>query len=195
MLAPMLCRNAYRRSDRAVRHRNIPSSKSFPLEDEGAYVGADEDTDDDVPIVVHGQEHNEVRHCELHHVEECPDCLFEDGRAETLGGKSTLQGDCRIGRRGSFWRTSLAIIDAGRGGWSGNVLADEVAVVLLNRAAHKLERHDQQDDADARSREHARRPDVPRRREEARVDCVPIPEHLVSCMVSKQTSYSFRQPK
>ena len=146
---------------RRVQHKNIPSPKRFPLEDESAYIGADEDTDDYIPIVVHGQEHDEVRHCELHHVEKCPDCLFEDGRAETLGRNGTLQGSCRVGGRSSLWRASLTIIDADRGGWPGGVLADKVAVVLLDRTAHELERHGQQDDADARPREHARTPDVP----------------------------------
>ena len=58
------------------------------------------------------------------------------------------------------------------------MLADEKAVVLLDRAPEELERHDEQDDADAGACEHACRGDVPGGGDEAGVDCVPVPEHL-----------------
>lgn len=54
----------------------------MPAGDEVTDESANEDADDDVPIVVHGEEHDEVRHSELQHVQQCADELLEDGRCE-----------------------------------------------------------------------------------------------------------------
>lgn len=61
---------------------------------------------------------------------------------------------------------------------SDHVRADEVSVVLLDRAAQELKRHGQENDTDAGPGKHAARGDVPAGGDEARVDCVPVPQHL-----------------
>ena len=92
--------------------------------------------------------------------------------------------------QGGLWGTTywgwlqaemLFVPEALRGqGFGGRLLAlaEEEAVVLLDGATEELERHGQQDDADARAGHHARRGDLPRRGDEARVDRVPVPQHL-----------------
>lgn len=58
------------------------------------------------------------------------------------------------------------------------ILADEEAVVLLGAATEALEKNTEKDDAYARAGEHAPASNVPGRRDEARIDGVPVPEHL-----------------
>jgi len=58
------------------------------------------------------------------------------------------------------------------------MFADQKSVVFLDAASEELEEHDQQDDADTGSGEHACAADVPGRRDEAGVDRVPVPKHL-----------------
>lgn len=42
--------------------------KALPAEDEVSKISTDEDTDDDVPVVVHGEQHDEVSYGKLKHV-------------------------------------------------------------------------------------------------------------------------------
>jgi hypothetical protein len=58
------------------------------------------------------------------------------------------------------------------------VLRDKIAVVFFAGAAQEFEQDDEQDDADAGAGEHASAGYVPRARDEASVDGVPVPQHL-----------------
>lgn len=57
-------------------------------------------------------------------------------------------------------------------------LLQQEAIVFPLQTAEELEEEHEGDDADARAREHAFGGNVPCRGEEARVDGVPVPEHL-----------------
>lgn len=76
------------------------------------------------------------------------------------------------------------------------MLLDEEAVVLLGQAAEELESHDEEDDTDAGTREHALGLDLPGLGDEAGVNDVPVPEHLVdvvsSCCSSHRMKESYR---
>lgn len=54
-------------------------------------------------------------------------------------------------------------------------MAHEVAVVFLTCSAQELERHDEENDADARAGEHSAGGDVPRGSDKAGVDGIPVP--------------------
>ena len=51
--------------------------ESIPFEKQIPYKRANEDTDDDITIEIHGQQHDEVRHRELGRVQERSDELLE----------------------------------------------------------------------------------------------------------------------
>jgi hypothetical protein len=50
--------------------------ESFPIEDERSQQRTDEDTDDDVSIVIHCKQHDEVGHSELQHMQQSSDRLL-----------------------------------------------------------------------------------------------------------------------
>lgn len=182
---------------RTETRRSLPDAQSLPLKDEGAKISTDEDADDEVTVVVHGQQHDKVRDSKLNHVYQRTDCLLEHAWAE--------------GRHGGAGRASqLAIVDGfeallGGIGWGSGlgccgggggrllelvgVLLHDEAVVLLGQAAEELEGHDEEDDADAGAGEHALGLDLPGLGDEAGVDDVPVPEHLV--MESVQVAFAF----
>lgn len=62
---------------------NACSAGCIPREDEEAKEGPDEDAEEDVPIVIHGQEHDHVRDCKLQRVDEGANGLLEHGRDMT----------------------------------------------------------------------------------------------------------------
>ena len=64
-------------------HLHACSSRRIPGEDERANKGAGEDTEEDVSIVVHGQEHDYVRHGKLQRVDAGSNRLLEHGREIT----------------------------------------------------------------------------------------------------------------
>lgn len=60
----------------------LPNSKALVPEDEVPDIRPNEDTDYDVPIVVHGQQHDKVRHRKLQHVQQRADRLLQYTRAK-----------------------------------------------------------------------------------------------------------------
>ncbi|KAL3958604.1 hypothetical protein ACCO45_006766 [Purpureocillium lilacinum] len=181
----------------------------LPLEDEGPKEGAEDDAHDDVNVEVHGQlwscqqpkralsgqkpadtyQHEKVRDRELEKVQEGADRLLEDvgpegrhdGRTDTAGGGGDRRGSV-LATDGAAVGTCALVL--------GDVLADEEAVELLDGAADELERHGEEEDADAGTGEHAARGDVPLAREEARVDGVEVEEHLQRRLpVSKRSGH------
>jgi hypothetical protein len=58
--------------------------EALPPEDEVSEICANEDTDDDVSVVIHGKQHDEVCDSELKHMEESANSLLEDAGAELL---------------------------------------------------------------------------------------------------------------
>lgn len=166
---------------------SLPDAQSLPLKDEGAKIGTDEDADDEVTVVVHGQQHDKARDSKLNHVYQRTDGLLEhawaEGRHGDAGRASQLAAvdglEARLG--GIGWGSGLGCGGGGRGRFLelGGVLLDDEAVVLLGQAAEELEGHDEEDDADAGAGEHALGLDLPGLGDEAGVDDVPVPEHLV----------------
>lgn len=63
------------------------NAEALPPKDEVANVCADEDTDDEISIVVHGEQHDEVRNSKLQHMQKRTDSLLQNCRAETLRSK------------------------------------------------------------------------------------------------------------
>lgn len=127
-----------------------------PVADELAQPCTDEDTDDDVAVVVHGEQHDDVGGTESTGVDKSTDELLERGGTEGQGS---------------------AVGAMGRGGCTTVELSIQGRIVLLAQAAEEFDGHDEEDDADAGASEHALGPDVPLLRDEAGVDGVPIPQH------------------
>lgn len=164
-----------------------PPSQTLPPEDEVPDVSPNEDTNDDIPIVVHSQQHDKVRHSKLQHMQQRPDRLLQDSRTEPLHSDRCTACSARIGSRAIVLgavagRSRAREPGSGCGGDGLGMLADEEAVVFFGGAAQELERDDEEDDADAGASEHALAGDVPGAREEAGVDGVPVPEHLLGCV-------------
>lgn len=86
----------------------------MPTEDECSHKGTDENADDEIPVVVHCQKHDDVSDSELCHVEESPDQLLEDSGSE---GLLALEQWCRClgGRR--LVRTAGAFSRGGIVAW------------------------------------------------------------------------------
>lgn len=63
------------------------STGCIPREDEEAKEGPDEDAEEDVPVVIHGQEHDHVRDCKLQRVDEGANGLLEHGRDMTASSQ------------------------------------------------------------------------------------------------------------
>jgi hypothetical protein len=155
------------------------------LEDKGAKVGTDEDADDEVTVVVHGQQHDKVRNGKLNHVYQRTDCLLEHAWAEgrhggadrasqlaAVDGLEALGGigwGSRLGCGGGGSRRFLELV---------GVLLDDEAVILLGQAAEEFQGHDEEDDTNARAGKHALGLDLPGLGDEAGVNDVPVPEHL-----------------
>lgn len=161
---------------------------------ETSEVGAYENANDDVSIVVHCQagtvlarhltrpaqrgdlQHDKVRDGELQHVQQCANGLLQKVWA--------IPSTNRRGTDRSRAAFSGAALGGGRQDCGFNsglgVLPDEEAVVLLDGTAEHLKRDDEQDDAYARAGKDGIGGDLPRRGDEARVDRVPVPEHLRS---------------
>ena len=64
------------------------------------------------------------------------------------------------------------------------IATDQIPIKIALDSAEKLERYHQKDDADATTSESSSRSDVPGLGEEACVDGIPIPQHLVARFVS-----------
>lgn len=57
--------------------------EDVPAEDEAPDIRPEEDADDDVPVKVHGEEHDEVGDRELRRMDESSECLLRYGQAES----------------------------------------------------------------------------------------------------------------
>jgi hypothetical protein len=156
----------------------------LPGEDKRTKERADEDTDDDVPVEVHGQQHDKVRHGELEHVQQGAHQLLDQ-----RGADGHLVVECGTGRLGcAFGGCADGVggvlgvcVGAGFGCWGqalgrgccGGVLvsqagaADDKGVVFAADAAEELKADDEADDADAGAGEHAAGGVVPLTGEEA----------------------------
>ena len=58
-----------------------PDNHRLPREQKRAQERPDEDTDDHVAVEVHRQQHDEIRHCELQHVQERADRVLDEAGA------------------------------------------------------------------------------------------------------------------
>lgn len=72
----LLCINS---SDRYSRQCH-----TVPTEDERSNESTNKDADDEVPVEVHGEQHDDVGDGELSHVQECADELLEEVGREGL---------------------------------------------------------------------------------------------------------------
>ena len=118
------------------------------------------------------QQHDEIRHGKRAHVQKRPDCLLQHIRSELARGVSGLSPANPTGRHQTArlprpTGAALAVGRRGRGRGAGSsgrfrlVSAEEIAVVFLGSAAEGLQHHDEEDDADAGTAEHAGGGDVP----------------------------------
>lgn len=147
----------------------------FPLECEEPDKRTEYDANDDVPVVVHGQQHDPVRQSKVERMQQSAYGLLPNRRSERRHrgeprGAALLRDQRPVrGLRGA--------VRAGRGERRSRlrVPLDQVPVVHLGGAAQELEEDDEQDDADAQPREPAARFDLPRLREEAGVGRLPVP--------------------
>ena len=56
----------------------LPNNHGLPRKQKCAQEGPDEDTNDNVPIEVHRQQHDEIRHRELQHMQDRTDRVFDE---------------------------------------------------------------------------------------------------------------------
>lgn len=56
----------------------------MPAEEESSDESTNEDADDEIPVEVHGEQHDDVGDGELSHVQECSDKLLEEIGREGL---------------------------------------------------------------------------------------------------------------
>jgi hypothetical protein len=73
---------------------------TVPAKDEGSHESTKEDADDDVPVVVHREQHDDVGDRELSHVQERSHELLEQIGCE---GLRLEEWRGRLGRRGFAW--------------------------------------------------------------------------------------------
>lgn len=57
---------------------------TVPAEDESSDESTNKYADDEVPVEIHGEQHDDVGDGELSHVQECPDKLLEEVWCEGL---------------------------------------------------------------------------------------------------------------
>jgi hypothetical protein len=140
----------------------LANAEALPTKDEVSKIRSDEDANDEVPIVVHGEKHDKVGDGKLTHVKERTDGLLKEVWAEFLSlsrsggvrfsrGSGVLAWAIMIGRGGRGWRRSERT----------GVLSDDVTVVLFAGAAKELEKDYEKDDADAAAGKHTLGRDVP----------------------------------
>lgn len=159
-------------------------NQGLPLEDKGAEEGAKEDAEQQVAVVVHGEQHEDIADEKGEHVQESPDGLLQNIWSERGNGTAAAAGDCRGGRLVGAVEGGAAACGCGGDGDGdgdgltlGDVLPDEVSVVFLDGAAEELEGQGEEEDADAGAGEHGGRGDAPLGGEEAGVDGVEVEQH------------------
>lgn len=117
--------------NRQARNDSPSTLDDVPAKDEAPDISPKEDTDDDVPVKVHGEEHDEVGHGELRRMDQRPQSLLSDRQAELgrvvgqdIRGGLDKGGDERRDERGGdrdgCWAGVTAV--GGRAGRSGHDL-------------------------------------------------------------------------
>ena len=145
-----------------------------PVAQKLAKDSAQNDGNEYIAVVVHDEQHDDIGETEGDAVDNGADQLLQ--AASTKG--------CELGAERRRHRAVAAI--GRRGSGQGSLLCAQVAlelahqegIVFVTDAAQELEADDEQGSADAAGGEHGVVFDVPGTREEARVDDVPVPEHL-----------------
>jgi len=168
---------------------SISNIETLPTEDEVPNIYADEDADDKVSVIVHGQQHHTEREGKLACVQQCPNRLLHNSwpehgrwsratyssrRCRTWSLVRTVSVGRRSRSRNHHWRRRRQ----GRSSLHPLLLGYNISIILLARATQKLEQDGQENDADAGAAEHGSGVDMPCRRHEARIEDVPVPEHL-----------------
>lgn len=109
--------------------------EDVPAKDEAPDIRPEEDADDDVPVKVHGEEHDEVGHRELRRMDESSEGLLRDGQAESsrwVRGRLDKGGD--EGRDERSWdrgRCRRRVAAAGRCRGRRRVLDGLVDPIIL----------------------------------------------------------------
>lgn len=156
----------------------------FPVEDERAKICSNKDANDDVAIVVHGEQHDKVRHGELESVKQSSDGLLsktgtESGHWWLASGRCSVETSaCAIlSLRLTTLRGPSNIGLNGCKSVGSDVLLSDHVVVFFACTSEKLETNDQKNDADAGASEGTSCLYVPAPSDEAGVDGVPVPQH------------------
>lgn len=182
-------------------YSRFPGAYRFPREEKRPQERSDEDADDDVPVVVHGQQHDEIRNRELGHMERGPDKLLEQRRPHravidtSSGGGGDIGVRTLVRGRGrgavTFWDgSSCSCRRRQRGHLPPHTgTADDVGVVFAAHAAQEFKNHDEADDTDAGAAEHAVGGDVPVFGDEA---CYGISEMRVAEWYAKKKGRYYR---
>lgn len=170
----------------------LPQLQGLPRKDKRAQKRADKDANNDIPVKVHRQQHDEIRHGKLQHVQRRPHRLLDQRRPHRrvlhLARLAGWPGEC-----GLQTTTTGAVVGVRGGGRCGGGLggfgrqdevlraetraADNEGVVFAADAPEELQTEDEANDADAGAGEHPARGDVPGFGEEAGVYGVPVPKH------------------
>lgn len=156
-----------KRSEKETEQYSL--ANRFPVENEAAQKGPDQNTNDKISVVVHGQQHHEIADAKLQDIQNRPHNLLP-----RAGAKSRYFGSdglYLVGEIGVDLVVLLVVV-------VGAVLSDQKAVVLFGGAAEHFEGDDQQHNADAGAGKDAAGGDLPGLGDEAGVDGVPVPEHL-----------------
>lgn len=127
-------------------------------------------------------QHDKVCDGKLKQMQQRPDGLLEERRAERRRDRNAAGAEGSRAFAAVLTARGRIVARSCKGACAcddpGGVGADEVAVVLLAGAAEGLEGQDEEHDAYAGAGKHAGGRNVPRLGDEARVDCLPVPEHL-----------------
>jgi hypothetical protein len=128
-------------------------------------------------------QHNKVGDGKLESVQKSPDGLLEDVGAEAGDRSAGSRGEAVDAATGAVIARALGGLSSGGGDGGGgrvglNVLPGDELVVFLAGAAESFEKDDEEKDANAGASKGASSPDVPASGDEARVDGVPVPQHL-----------------
>ena len=159
------------------------SSQSIPLKEVYANEGAENNANDHISVIIHGQQHDPIRHGELRGTYQGADRLLSDIWPKRRRGRDVvvaiILGNQRVARPGVEGRIAVGLLTD---------LLDEALVVELGEPGERLEGNGHEDDANAQRCKAAARSYPPRRREETGIYGIPIPEHLLKCQSSNRST-------
>ena len=162
----------------------------IPPEQQRPHERPTQDADNDIPVIIHRQQHHQIRRREQQRVQRrAHEPLPQSYPRHALSIMHAQPGPQLRRRRGADGIALLALLGrclaaAGVGAAVAVVAvacaegARDVAVVVALQAAQELEGEDEAGDAEAGAGEHGGGGDVPGGGEEAGVEGVPVPEHL-----------------